>query len=95
MLGYFNEHRAVFNAEEIGILTAAFDKAWQLMEGSGAKFESAGHAENVREVLAKHIIEAAKQGERNPQRLIEAALVGLHQTLQIAARQAKPPTGAT
>ena len=51
MLGYFNEHRTVFNAEEIGILTAAFDKAWQLMEASGAKFESGGHAAKVREAL--------------------------------------------
>ena len=92
MLGYFNEHRAVFNAEEIGILTAAFDQAWQLMEGSGAKFGTDRHAAKVREALAKHIIEAAKQGERDPQRLMEAALVGYTQALQ---RQAKPPTRAT
>ena len=36
------------------------------------------------------IIEAAKQGERDPQRLIEAALLGLHQALQTVARYAKP-----
>ena len=90
MFVYLKKHPAVFNAEEVRVLTAAFDQAWQLMERSGVRFGTDGHAEDVREVLAKHIIEAAKQGERNSQRLIEAALVGLHQTLQTVARQAKP-----
>ena len=92
MLVYLKKHPAVFNAEEVRVLTAAFDQAWQLMEASGAKFETDSHAEKVREVLAKHIIEAAKQGERDPQRLIEAALVGYTQALRLAARQTKPPT---
>ncbi len=89
---YLKKHPAMFKAEEVRVLTAAFDQAWQLMERSGARFETDGHAEDVREVLAKHIIEAAKQGERDPKRLIEAALKGYTQTLQMAARQAKATT---
>jgi len=41
--------------------------------------------------VAKHIIEAAKQGERDPQRLIEAALLGYTQALRMAARETKSP----
>ena len=92
---YLKKHPAVFNPDEVRVLTAAFDKAWQLIEASGAKFESDAHAESVREVLAKHIIEAAKQGERDPQRLIEAALGGYTQALRLAGRHAKPPTEPT
>ncbi len=92
MLVYLEKYPAVFDADEVRVLTTSFDNAWRLIEASGAKFESDGHAENVREVLAKHIIEAAEQGERDPQRLIEAAFLGYTQSLRLAARHAKPPT---
>jgi hypothetical protein len=95
MLVYLKKHPAVFDPNEVRVLTEAFDQAWQLMEASGAKFENDSHAEEVREVLAKHIIEAARQGERDSQRLIEAALVGYTQVLQRAALRTKPPTEGT
>ena len=50
MLLYLKKHPAVFDPDEVRVLTAAFDRGWQLIEASGAKFESDGHAENVREV---------------------------------------------
>jgi hypothetical protein len=47
---------------------------------SGAIFETDGKAEAARAILAKHIIEAAKQGERDQGRLRDGALVALAQS---------------
>jgi hypothetical protein len=56
-------------------VVSAFDKAWESIETSGAKFDTGAHAECARAILAKHIIEAAKQGELDQRRLRDGALV--------------------
>jgi hypothetical protein len=75
MYGYLQEHIGAFGPAEIRILVSAFDKAWDCIQASGAIFETSAHAETARAILAKHIIEAAKQGELDQRRLRDGALV--------------------
>jgi hypothetical protein len=77
MRGYLEEHPGVFDPGEIRILVAAFDKAWESVQASGAIFDTDAKTELARAMLAKHIIEAAKQGERDQGRLRDGALVSL------------------
>ena len=48
--------------------------AWQTVEIDKAAFKVDGNAARAREVLAKQIVDSAKLGERNPQRLVNGAL---------------------
>jgi hypothetical protein len=56
-----------FDPETLKILETAFDEAWAFVLKSGAETVS-------RETLAQCVLEAAEEGERDPQRLREAAL---------------------
>lgn len=75
----FAEGRA-FDAEEVRILTAAFDDAWKSIQGSGITFTSDGHADATREIIALRIIEMAQLGERDRHRLCDDALLHLTQS---------------
>jgi len=57
-----------FDPEVIAILCVAYDRAT-------AGLHDRGHAQIVREVIAKRIIAAAAKGERDPERLSNFALV--------------------
>jgi hypothetical protein len=70
---------AAFDADDVRILSLAFDKAWEAIQVSGARYETDAHAEAARHIIAKHIIEAAKGGERDQHRLRDGALVALAQ----------------
>jgi hypothetical protein len=72
--------KAGFDPATIRILVGAFDEAWKSLQTSGAPFAGERYTATARDVLAKHIIEAAKKGERNPHRLSEGALLQLAQT---------------
>jgi hypothetical protein len=72
-LGVFDQ---VFDADEMQILVAAFDKAWEAVQASGVMY-SEDKVELVRAILAKHIIAAAKDGERDHSRLRDGALLAL------------------
>jgi hypothetical protein len=61
---------ANFDPETTAILGAAYDKAI-------AGLHDRGQPEVVREIIAKRIVALASKGERNPDRLCEAALAGL------------------
>jgi hypothetical protein len=88
MRGYLKEHPGAFDPDEIRILVAAFDKAWESVQASGAIFDPATGAESARAILAKHIIEAAKYGERDQGRLRDGAIVALARSnLQRGPRQ--------
>jgi hypothetical protein len=56
-----------FDPETLKILETTFDEAWTLVLKSGAEAVS-------RETLAQCVLEAADEGERDPQRLRDAAL---------------------
>jgi hypothetical protein len=76
MLGFLKEHSGAFDPNEVRTLVAAFEKAWESVQASGAIFDTPA-TESARAILAKHIIEAAKQGERDQGRLRDGALVAL------------------
>jgi hypothetical protein len=50
----------VFNPDDVRILVAAFDNAWQSLLASGITFESDRESKAVRDRLAKYIIEKCR-----------------------------------
>ena len=79
MRGFLAEHLGVFDPDDIRILIAAFDKAWEAVQASGVTYAD-GKIELARAVLAKHIIAAAKDGEFDQGRLRDGALLALTQS---------------
>jgi ABC-type anion transport system duplicated permease subunit len=69
----------VFAPDAVSTLMAAFDGAWQAIIASGAKL-SGQQSELTRELLAKYIIEQARQGELDECRLRDGALLHLAQS---------------
>jgi hypothetical protein len=67
----------VFAPEDVSILVAAFDSAWASVRSSGAPFSEPDYEERARAIIAKDIIDAATQGERDPRVLVEGALMRL------------------
>ena len=63
-----------FNPEIIRIMDNGLDNAWRRLRAGPPLNRSADVA---RTVLAKHIIDMTKQGERDPQRLTQGALARL------------------
>ena len=76
MRGFLAEHLGVFDPDDIRILIAAFDKAWEAVQASGVTYAD-GKIELARAVLAKHIIAAAKDDQG---RLRDGALLALRQS---------------
>jgi hypothetical protein len=68
---------SAFEPEVVTLLGAALDSAWDFVLKSGSPIAADGQAELTRERLAKHIIENARRGERDPKRLVDAALSDL------------------
>jgi hypothetical protein len=77
----------VFAPDAVSTLIAAFDGAWQSIIASGAKL-SGQQRELMRELLAKHIIEHARQGELDECRLRDGALLHLARS-----NLRRPPSG--
>jgi hypothetical protein len=75
MLRYLKTDSGAFDPEDVRILAAAFDKAWGSIQASGAMVD----AKAAQYMIAKHILDAAKQGERDERRLHDGALVALTQ----------------
>jgi hypothetical protein len=69
----------VFAPDAVRTLVAAFDGAWQSIITSGAKL-SDQQSELTRKLLAKYIIEQARQGELDQCRLRDGALLHLAQS---------------
>jgi hypothetical protein len=65
----FLEH-ASFDSDMVNVLGKAYDSATTALHDTG-------QSPVVREVLARRIIEIAKTGERDPQRLSQLALAAL------------------
>lgn len=75
-----------FDPELTAELSAAFERAWATIERSGSPLAAGGQTDAVRELLAKYIIAAAQSGERDQNRLAEAAV------LRLAEHSQKHPT---
>jgi len=65
---------AAFDSETTELLGAAFEAAWQKVKTTDSALAEGSEAALTRKLLAKRIIEMAKRGERNADRLIENAL---------------------
>ena len=73
----YTPKRASSIAEEICILTAAFDETWQAVQDSGGPFASNGEAEATRDLIALRIIAMARLGEVHCARLRDGTLLYL------------------
>jgi hypothetical protein len=74
-----------FDAETTQLLGSMFDAAWERVEASNRQLVDGRHAASMRELLAKCIIAMVEQGERDPNRLIEKALLRLRIILRAEA----------
>lgn len=72
--------QSAFEPEMIEILVSVFETAWQKVEQSGSKLASPGYKRAAQEIIAKHIIEMAQRGERNPSELADDAVTYLEQS---------------
>jgi hypothetical protein len=80
---------AAFDDETTPLLGLTFEAAWEKVKTSDSALADESQAVLTRELLAKRIIEMAKRGERNPDRLVENALDYL------ARSRAASPSGIT
>jgi hypothetical protein len=60
-----------FDPEAVEMLSAALEIAWDRIEKSNRVLARPAYARTMREVVARFIVEMAKQGVRDPQRLAE------------------------
>ena len=82
MIEHLKKHASsVFDATANRILVDAFDEAWKSVQDSGA----ANATNEARDVLAKHIVNAAMGGERDHGRLCDGALKYLAEVSRAAA----------
>jgi hypothetical protein len=63
-----------FDTRAFEVLAFAFDEAWRSLEPGGVRLYQEGDADVIRQTLAKSIVDAAQQGERDPRRLRAHAL---------------------
>jgi hypothetical protein len=54
-------------------MVRALDEAWERLQASGGQL--GGRAAGARTALAKHIVDLAREGERDRQFLVEGALL--------------------
>ena len=66
-----------FDAETTRVLGSAFDAAWEKVEMTSMMPTDKRQIASMRELLAKFVISKAEQGEKDPKRLIETALLRL------------------
>jgi hypothetical protein len=70
----FVEGERAFDPEMVQLLASAFEDAWDRLQKSGSRFARPGYSRAMREVVAKHIIEMAQEGVRDPLRLAEETI---------------------
>jgi hypothetical protein len=68
-----------FDPTVISILEDAFEDAWHRVQASNSPYGAEEYAPVGRTILARHIIEAAKAGERDPHWLADSAFLYLSQ----------------
>jgi molybdopterin biosynthesis enzyme MoaB len=77
MIRYLKDNPRALDPETIQLLSGVLSDAWLVVEANQAAFRIDGNAGAVRKTLAKHIVELAKHGERDPQGLIASSLARL------------------
>jgi len=76
MIRHIRNEPAVFSPDTIRLLSGALDEAWESANVDQV-FPIEDHEIAVRDLLARHIIDLAKKGERDRARLVESALYRL------------------
>lgn len=66
-----------FDSETVALLASAFETAWDTLKTSGSPLAVDARAASTRELLARHIIGMAQNGERDRQRLVDDTLAWL------------------
>ena len=66
-----------FDAEMTHLLGSAFDGAWERLESRNRVPSDKGRTASMRELLARFVIAAVEQGETDPHRVMEKALLRL------------------
>jgi hypothetical protein len=74
MIRYVKDLPTAFDPETIEILGVALDAAWRQVEANKSAFKADGNTDGARNALAKHIVNMARRGERDPQCLSQAAV---------------------
>ena len=77
----FGEHQP-FDPATCDAMGLAFDNAWQKLLVSGTHLAGSWYADATREALAMHIIDLAKTGERDVNRLCDDAIALVLSALQ-------------
>jgi|HubBroStandDraft_6_1064221.scaffolds.fasta_scaffold214688_4 hypothetical protein len=81
---------AAFDSETTALLGAAFEAAWDRAKAD-RRFADEAHAAAIRDLLARHIIELGRRGERDHDRLVQGALDYLANTSPpLETARAKP-----
>ena len=83
----FAEHKP-FDPEAAAAMGLAFDAAWQKLLVRGTHLAAPWHAEATREALAMQIIDVAKTGERDVNRLRDDAVAFVLHALEPHAKSA-------
>ncbi|HEY5063827.1 MAG TPA: hypothetical protein VIJ04_03210 [Xanthobacteraceae bacterium] len=73
----FPAGRGAFDPNSTSVLITAFEGAWTAVLKSGSPLATPENAAETREILARYIIGCVEAGERDPQKLIDDALVCL------------------
>ena len=84
---------AAFDSETTRLLGAAFESAWKKAKASDGLVDDEPRAALAREILAKGIIERAKRGERNHDRLVAGALARLAKSTAGVAKAGQAANG--
>jgi hypothetical protein len=90
---YLRDHPEGFDAETIDILVSALDEGRNVVEANKAAYKIEGHAAGTRAALAMAIVDMAKQGELDRQRLIEGALAELKGLVRLPPDTCSPVKG--
>src|SRR5262245_8022551 len=77
MIRHIRNEPGAFSPDLIRILSIALDEAWQSANAEQLSISLEHHEIAVRDLLARHIIDMAKKGERDRARLVENALYRL------------------
>jgi hypothetical protein len=72
--------QSAFEPETIDMLASVFENAWQKVEQSGSKLASPRYKRAAQEIIAKRIIEMAKDGKREPGELADDAVAYLERS---------------
>jgi hypothetical protein len=66
-----------FDDETTRLLTMAFNEVWEIIQAAGGPLVANDRAAVTRILLGQHLIDRARQGERDLDRLIDGALARL------------------